>query len=444
MAFEILYLPVGKQMYNLEQAQMKLDDSVQVMKKIDKNILIPDGILLSKEDIDAFLQGKAPDFVIVQTVTYADASYITEILRKINCPVLLWSIPEPVVDGLGIRLNSLSGAYSQANAMLNLGKPYNYVVGSTFADETVDEIKAVVLAAKLKKSLSRLNLLQVGSPSEGMGFCNAYENEMMRTFGVKLFNVETMELMQKARTYDEDAIRDFIFDARNMVPNVFNTERENLFDAGKLFKAYFDYCNEHDIGAVASGCCPDFVKKYGTPVCAVLSILNDLGIPAACEADTYGALSVFICSYLSKIPAFFGDPVTMDEEYNSVTYWHCGMAPTSLAREDTKAQAGLHCFSGVGPVMDFGCRAARHATVFRIGRKPDGSFRFFIAKGESMDRFKQFTGTTVVIQTESNVREVIEKSVASGWEQHFVIAMADISKELKALAKMLNIDVEEF
>ena len=121
MAFEILYLPVGKQMYNLEQAQMKLDDSVQVMKKIDKNILIPDGILLSKEDIDAFLQDKAPDFVIVQTVTYADASYITEILRKINCPVLLWSIPEPVVDGLGIRLNSLSGAYSQANAMLNLG-----------------------------------------------------------------------------------------------------------------------------------------------------------------------------------------------------------------------------------------------------------------------------------------------------------------------------------
>ena len=63
MAFEILYLPIGKQMYNLEQAQMKLDDSVQVMKKIDKNILIPDGILLSKEDIDAFLQGKAPDFV---------------------------------------------------------------------------------------------------------------------------------------------------------------------------------------------------------------------------------------------------------------------------------------------------------------------------------------------------------------------------------------------
>ena len=29
MAFEILYLPIGKQMYNLEQAQMKLDDSVQ-------------------------------------------------------------------------------------------------------------------------------------------------------------------------------------------------------------------------------------------------------------------------------------------------------------------------------------------------------------------------------------------------------------------------------
>lgn len=444
MAFQILYLPIGKQIYNLEQAQMKLGDSVQVLKKIDKNIIIPQDILLSKGDIDSFLQDKQPDFVIVQTLTYADASYITEIIRKINCPVMLWSIPEPVVDGLGIRLNSLAGAYSQANAMLNLDKSYNYVEGSTFADETVDKIAAVVLAAKLKKSLSRLNLLQVGNAAEGMGFANAYENEMMRTFGVKLFNVESSELIQKARTYDEDAIRDFIFDARNMVPNVLNTDRENLFGAGKLFKAYFDYCNEHDIGAVASSCYPEFVKNYGTPVCAVLSILNDLGISAACEADTYGALSVFICSYLSKVPAFFGDPVTMDEEYNSITYWHCGMAPTSLAREDTRAQVGPHCFSGVGPAMDFGCRAARHATVFRIGRKPDGSFRFFIAKGEAMDRFKQFTGTTIVIQTESNVREVVEKSVAAGWEQHFVIAMTDISSELKALAKMLNIEVEEY
>lgn len=444
MAFEILYLPVGKQIYDVEQAQMKLNDSIQLLKRIDKNIVIPNGILFSTDDIDGFLEDKTPDFVIVETLTYADASYITEIMRKINCPILLWSIPEPVIDGLKIRLNSLAGAYSQANAMLNLGKPYNYVVGSTFADETEEEIRAVVLAAKLKKSLSRLNLLQVGSPAKGMGFANAYEGELMRAFGVKLYNVEAEELMKKARSFDDDDVRDFIFDARNMVPNVLNTDRENLFDAGKLFKAYFDYCNKNDIGAVASCCYPEFVKKYGTPVCAVLSILNDLGIPCACEADVYGALSVFICSYLSKVPAFFGDPINMDEEYNSVTYWHCGMAPTSLAREDTRAQVGPHCFSGIGPAMDFACRAARHATVFRIGRKPDGTFRFFICRGEALDRFKQFTGVSSVIQTQSNVRKVVEKSVASGWEQHFVVAMTDISKELKALAKMLNIEVEEY
>lgn len=444
MRFQAIYVPIGVPTFDLDSAQIKFEDSKDLLYQVDKRIIMPDEMLLSLDKLNAFLKDKDPDLLIVQNITFANSAYITEIIRKFDCPILLWTLPEPVIDGTRLRLNSMTGAFSAGNTIKAFGRNFEYIIGSTYDDEVKDKIAAVVRAAKLKNSLKHLNLLQIGHTPEGFGFGRGIDNELMDTFGVKLYSVETREMMEAAKTYNDDDIRDFIFDAQRMIPNLFNIDRENVFDAGRLFKAYFDYCNEHQIGAVASRCWPDFFTSYGTPVCAVLSVLNDIGIPSACEADTYGALSIFICQYLSSVPSFFGDPVSMNEESNDITFWHCGMAPTSLANESTGAQVGVHCNRGIGPTLDFGCRAARHATVFRVGKKPDGSFRFFIATGEAPDRLKQFTGTTIVVKTDSPVREIVEKSVKDGWEPHFAVAMADISRELEALANMLGIEVERF
>ncbi|MDO4364903.1 MAG: fucose isomerase, partial [Clostridia bacterium] len=162
MDFQTVYLPIGVPSYDLDEARMKYNDSIGMLKLVDKNIVVPDGPIVSVNELRGFLKDKKPTFAIVQNLTFATGVFITEILRNVDCPVLLWTIPEPVIDGQRLRLNSLTGAYSAANVMGNLGKNFCYVIGSTFADETVDEIKAALLAAKLKHSLTKLNLLQVG------------------------------------------------------------------------------------------------------------------------------------------------------------------------------------------------------------------------------------------------------------------------------------------
>ena len=98
---------------------------------------------------------------------------------------------------------------------------------------------------------------------------------------------------------------------------------------------------------------------------------------------------------LSGEPVFFGDPVSLDEGENTLTFWHCGAAACSLARHDTGAAVGVHPNRKIGPAMDFGCEAFPEATVFRVGREPDGSFRFFILEGEALDKPKQFIGTSI-------------------------------------------------
>ena len=81
-------------------------------------------------------------------------------------------------------------------------------------------------------------------------------------------------------------------------------------------------------------------------------------------------------------------------------------------------------------------------TVFRIGREPDGSVRFFVCKGEALDKPKQFNGTSIVVKTEGDSKEIVEQSVKNGWEPHFVVVMADVKEELLSLAEMLDVPAD--
>ena len=173
----------------------------------------------------------------------------------------------------------------------------------------------------------------------------------------------------------------------------------------------------------------------------MLSLLNDEGVAAACEADIYGALSMWIGMRLSGEPVFFGDPVSLDEGENTITFWHCGAAACSLARRDTGAVVGVHPNRRIGPAMDFGCEAFPDATVFRIGREPDGFFRFFILEGEALDKPKQFIGTSIVVKTEKGAREVVEESVRLGFEPHFVVIRGRHAAALEALANMYGFEI---
>ena len=170
-------------------------------------------------------------------------------------------------------------------------------------------------------------------------------------------------------------------------------------------------------------------------------MLNDMGVAASCETDGYRALSMYLGMKLSDSPVFFGDPVSMNEEENTISFWHCGTAACSLARKDTGAVVGEHCNRHIGPTMEFGCKPSDRATVFRIGRTPEGAFRFFLTTGKILYKPQQFFGTSLVVETDNNAEEIINESVRDGWEPHYVVVYGDVSQELEILADMLDIPV---
>lgn len=441
---EIIYLPIGVPTFHLESAQTEFEKSVKILKETDENILVPEEMLLSIDKLNAFIKDKNPILVIVQNVTFANGEYVAQVLHRLNCHVLLWTLREPVIDGGRLRLNSLTGAFSAANMLKSFGRSFTYVFGSPDEQAVQNKIAATVKAVKVREELKNLNLLQIGHTPQGFGFGRALDSEVMTVFGANLVSIEARELIDKAKSFSGKEVIPYIERAKESIVCLDRIPEKNLFDFARLFKAYDEYTRENNIGALSSRCWPDFFTSFGTPVCAVLSLLNDLGVAAACEADTYGALSMFAAMKLTGKAAFFGDPVSLDEKENTITFWHCGMAPCSLAREDTRAVCGVHCNRKIGPTLDFGCKAEKQVTLFRIGKNASGKFRVFIASGEALNKPKQFDGTSIVVRTENGCRDIVNRAVKDGWEPHFVVAMGNIKEEIKVLADTLSIEAEDF
>ncbi len=445
MSFCPVYIPVGVPTFHLESAQDQFERSIRQLKEVDSRFVCPEKMLLTLDDLRLYLDSVQPDLIVFQNLTFANAAYMSEVLRRFSCPLLLWTLREPVIDGGRLRLNSLTGAYSAANTLRAFDRrPFSYAFGAPEETSVIHAVEAVVKAAALKKEMRSLRMSAVGHTPQGFGFGRALDSELMSVFGVELEAVEARELIDVAKSYTDEECAAWLEKTDKATCGLDKTPERNRLDHARLYKAYSDYVQSHQIGALASRCWPDFFTAFGTPVCTVLSLLNDDDIASACEADIYGALSMWMGMRLSGEPVFFGDPVSMDEEENTITFWHCGAAACSLARHDTGAVVGVHPNRKIGPAMDFGCEAFPEATIFRVGRESNGTFRFFLAEGRALDKPKQFIGTSIVIQTDSGSREIVEQTVLAGFEPHFVIIKGRHAAALSALAEMFGFPVIRF
>jgi L-fucose isomerase-like protein len=443
--FTPVYVPVGVPTFHMESAEDAFVRSCNALCSLDPRFVCPGEKLLSIEALKNYLEPLSPDLIVFQNLTFANAAYMSEVLKRFDCPVVLWTLREPVIDGGRLRLNSLTGAYSAANTLRAFNdRPFVYVFGAPEEARVREELNAAIKAASVLHAMRDLKIAAIGHTPQGFGFGRALDTEIMNTFGAELVSIEARELIDRAKGYTDEECAPYLEKTACVTCGLDCTPEKNLLDHARLLKAYSDYVTENGVGALASRCWPDFFTAFGTPVCTVLSMLNDDGVASACEADIYGALSMWVGMRLSGSPVFFGDPVSLDEGENTITYWHCGAAACSLARKDTGAVVGVHPNRRIGPAMDFGCEAFADATVFRIGREPDGSFRFFLTEGAALDKPKQFIGTSIVIKTDAPCREIVEDSVLAGFEPHFAVIKGRHAKALEALANYLGFPVYRY
>ena len=203
--FSPVYLPVGVPTFHLESAENLFERSIKLLQDADPDFIVPDEMLLSVDAMSRYISGLEPDFIVFQDLTFANAAYMSEVISRFDCPVLLWTLREPVIDGTRLRLNSLTGAYSAANAMRSYGRTdFEYVFGSPEEDAVIGKIKACVKAARIKKEMQGLRLAAVGEPPQGFDFGRAYEDELNTVFGAETLSISVPDMIERAKSYTDE------------------------------------------------------------------------------------------------------------------------------------------------------------------------------------------------------------------------------------------------
>ncbi|MEJ2110096.1 MAG: fucose isomerase [Acidobacteriota bacterium] len=159
--------------------------------------------------------------------------------------------------------------------------------------------------------------------------------------------------------------------------------------------------------AFANKCWPAFEKYFGHVPCYVNSRLAANGVPAACEADIYGALSEYMVVCATEVPPAILDinnsvPKDMYEEcraaigeYSNSDLWmgfHCGNTSSQcMLKPILQHQLIMHRLMEPEeePNITRGTLEGRiqsgPISIFRIQSTPDAYLQAYVANGEVLD-----------------------------------------------------------
>ena len=196
--------------------------------------------------------------------------------------------------------------------------------------------------------------------------------------------------------------------------------------------------NDNKIDTFAIKCWPEMFTQFGCASCGPMAMMNEKGVSSACEADVLGSISCDILNKINNRPSLLVDVVDCDPKTDTLVFWHCGLAPISMAKKNT-ASATVHSNRRKALLHDFAFRPGK-ITIFRVS-KSENKLKFIVIKGEVLDKKNSFSGTSGVVRFQTNTYQKLVRLFTSGIEHHLAFTYGDVYSEIKKLSAQLNIPI---
>ena len=408
-------------------------------------LVTPDGLITDEREAQAgaeWLNREGIDILVMHFVTFPAGALIPAIAERIQAPIVLLANPEGPCPGKMWEQNSFCGANLGAFVMRRLGKQYGYL--KVMPAETPAALKKYAAAARCIKAMKNCRIGLAGGRVPGFYTSNFDEMKTRAEFGVA---VEVADLVEVVNTADK-LTPEQLSEARAVVKRSsckVNQVSENELElAAKMFGAFKVMTEKYHLEALAIRCWPEFSDIFGIAPCAVIGMLNDCGIPASCEGDVPGAITMSMLKQLAGggTPLFV-DLISYDEKANTGVVWHCGAAPVSLCRKFEETEYRLHFRvdggDKKGVTNDFSLKAGP-VTLAKLDQDADGHFRMLIAKGEAIDTEPFIRGNPLTIRFEAPVKNLIDTIMLKGFEHHYTVIHADVKEELLQYCAWMGIE----
>lgn len=360
-------------------------------------------------------------------------------VADLNVPVLVQACDDEndKVD-LDSRRDAFCGKISVCNNLYQYGIPFTDTTLHTYSiysELLAKDINKFAGICRVVNGLRHARIGAIGARPAGFQTVRASE-KLLQKSGITVVPVDLSEILGAARKI-EDTDAELLKKLEEIkcyaaVPKEYS---DKLVLQAKFGVAVERWIEANQIDAVAVQCWDSLEQNYGCAACVTMSMLGEKLLPAACEVDIAGAVSMYALTLAAQ-----GQSALLDwnnnfaEDRNKCVCTHCGNFPKSFVRNDLKLGTLGVLGRTLGKVNTFGAVYGKvtkgDLTFFRISTDDTkGAIKAYLGTGEITDDPYGMDGCIAVTKV-NNLQTLMKYICKNGFEHHVAMVRNDVKEIL--------------
>ena len=360
-------------------------------------------------------------------------------VADLNVPVLVQACDDEndKVD-LDSRRDAFCGKISVCNNLYQYGIPFTDTTLHTYSiysELLAKDINKFAGICRVVNGLRHARIGAIGARPAGFQTVRASE-KLLQKSGITVVPVDLSEILGAARKI-EDTDAELLKKLEEIkcyaaVPKEYS---DKLVLQAKFGVAVERWIEANQIDAVAVQCWYSLEQNYGCAACVTMSMLGEKLLPAACEVDIAGAVSMYALTLAAQ-----GQSALLDwnnnfaEDRNKCVCTHCGNFPKSFVRNDLKLGTLGVLGRTLGKVNTFGAVYGKVTkgdfTFFRISTDDTkGAIKAYLGTGEITDDPYGMDGCIAVTKV-NNLQTLMKYICKNGFEHHVAMVRNDVKEIL--------------
>lgn len=361
-------------------------------------------------------------------------------IADLNVPVLVQACDDEndKVD-LDSRRDAFCGKISVCNNLYQYGIPFTDTTLHTYSiysELLAEDINRFAAVCRVVNGLRHARIGAIGTRPAGFQTVRASEKILQAT-GITVIPVDLSEILGVARKIDDtdEELQQKIEEIRRYarVPQQYG---EKLILQAKFGVAVERWMDTNAIDAVAIQCWDSLEQNYGCAACVTMSMLGEKLIPAACEVDIAGAVSMYALTLASgRQSALLDWNNNFAEDRNKCVCTHCGNFPKSFVMNDIELGTLGVLGRTLGKVHTFGAVYGKvkqgDFTFFRISTDDTkGCIKSYLGEGHITDDPYGMDGCIAVTKVD-NLQKLMKYICKNGFEHHVAMCRGNVKDILQ-------------
>jgi len=368
------------------------------------------------------------DGVIVSLPNFGDERAIADTLRlaRLGVPVLVQATPDDATKMTILhRRDSFCGKMSACNNLRQYGIPYSLTRLHTVSPDSQDFQNDLAWFAAICRIVNGFRNLRIGSIGARPTAFNTvrYSEKLLENSGISVETLDLSEVFGRiAKLKDDNAGVQGKLAEINKYVTTQSVPQAALIKMAKLGYVVDEWMKQTDVQVTAVQCWTSMEEYFGVVPCTIMSMMSNKLLPAACEVDVCGTLSMHALALASETPSALLDwNNNYGTDPDKAVCFHCSNLPKHFF-QDVRMDFQEIIAGTVGKENTFGTVVGRvkpGAMSFARFSTDDtsGVIRGYVGQGEfTSDALNTFGGVGVV--QIPHLQKLLHYICENGFEHH--------------------------